>query len=59
MPIASAMGWSVSGLPHKCCCGSVFSVDHAMTCHKGGYPSIRHIKIREEEERVWRKSTGA
>ena len=40
-------GWPVSGLPQKCCCGSVFSIDHAMTCHKGGYPSIRHNEIRD------------
>ena len=40
-------GWSVSGLPHKCCCGSVFSVDHAMTCHKEGCSSIRHNMIRD------------
>ena len=38
-------GWSICGLRHKCCCGSVFSVDHAMTCHKGGYLNIRHNKI--------------
>ena len=24
---------------------AVFSVDHAMTCHKGGYLNIRHNKI--------------
>ena len=43
--ISLCYGWSVSHLPHNCCCGSVFSVDHAMTCHKGGYPSIRHNEI--------------
>ena len=40
-------GWPVPGLPHKCCCGSVFSIDHAMTCHKGGYPSIKLNEIRD------------
>ena len=40
-------GWPVAGLPHKCCCGSVFSIDHTRTCHKGGYPSIRHNEIQD------------
>lgn len=39
--------WSILGLPHKCCCGTVFSIDHAMTWHKGGYPAIRHNEIRD------------
>jgi len=38
--------WSLSNLPQQCNCGTVFSVDHAMTCHLGGIPTIRHNEIR-------------
>ena len=33
-------------LPAKCACGAVFSVEHALSCPKGGFPSIRHNEIR-------------
>ena len=29
-----------------CTCGSKFSVEHALSCAKGGFPSIRHNEIR-------------
>ena len=28
-------------------CGAKFSVNHAMTCHMGGFPTIRHKEIRD------------
>ena len=28
-------------------CGAQFSVDHAMICHMGGFPTIRHNEIRD------------
>ena len=28
-------------------CGMSFSVDHAMTCNLGGFPTIRHNEIRD------------
>ena len=34
-------------MPKMCACGSNFSVDHAMSCTKGGFPSIRHNEIRD------------
>ena len=40
-------GWSVSNLPQQCNCGTVFSVDNAMTCHLGGILTIRHNEIRD------------
>ena len=40
-------GWSLSNTPHTCNCGTVFSVDHAMICHMGGFPTIRHNEIRD------------
>ena len=29
-----------------CTCGSKFSVEHALSCAKGEFPSIRHNEIR-------------
>ncbi len=34
-------------LPSKCSCGSPFTVEHALSCAKGGFPSIRHNEIRD------------
>ena len=34
-------------LPSRCDCGSSFTVEHALSCVKGGYPSIRHNEIRD------------
>ena len=39
-------GWSLRNTPHTCNCGTVFSVDHAMIWHMGGYPTIRHNEKR-------------
>ena len=34
-------------LPTRCSCGSKFSVEHALSCPKGGFPTIRHNEIRD------------
>ena len=34
-------------IPTNCPCGQAFSVHHALSCPKGGYPSIRHNEIRD------------
>ena len=34
-------------LPSNCTCGASFSVEHALSCAKGGFPSIRHNEIRD------------
>ena len=39
-------GWPILNVSSKCACGSTFSVDHAMICHKGGIPSLRHNEVR-------------
>ena len=38
-------GWLPSGLPAHCVCGQGFSVNHAMNCPTGGYPTIRHNEL--------------
>ena len=41
-------GWQPSRVPLNCDCGSQFSVvEHALSCPKGGFPSIRHNEIRD------------
>ena len=40
-------GWLPSGLPTQCVCGKGFSVDHAMNCPTGGYPTLRHNELRD------------
>ena len=45
--ISLRYGWSLSHTPQQCSCGTTFSVDHAMTCHMGGIPTIRHNEIRD------------
>ena len=32
-------------LPTTCVCGHPFSIDHALNCHMGGFPTIRHNEI--------------
>ena len=36
----------LSNLPSYCCCGEQFSIEHALSCKKGGFISKRHDKIR-------------
>ena len=45
--IALQYGWQPSHSPSSCACGSNFSVEHALSCHKGGFPTIRHNKVRD------------
>jgi len=33
-------------MPEKCECGSRFTVDHALSCKKGGFISLRHNILR-------------
>ena len=39
-------GWQPSRVPLNCDCGSQFSVEHALSCPKGGFP-IRHNEMRD------------
>ena len=40
-------GWLPRDVPTKCICGTNFSVDHALSCTKGGFPSLRHNEIQD------------
>ena len=45
--LALRYGWLPSKLPSKCECGHAFSVEHALSCAKGGFPALRHNEIRD------------
>ena len=36
-----------SQLPSHCACGNKTTIEHALSCPKGGFPSIRHNEIRD------------
>lgn len=38
-------GWTPSYLPSHCVCGKDFTIEHALSCMRGGFPSIRHNEI--------------
>ena len=40
-------GWMPDRLPTKCDCGEPFSIDHALNCPKGAFPTRRHNEIRD------------
>ena len=48
-------GWQISNLPLHCVCGDPLSVDHAMCCHKGGFPTLRHNEIRDMSANLLRE----
>ena len=39
-------GWTLTRLPSNCECGNKFDVQHALSCQKGGFVSLRHNHIR-------------
>ena len=45
--LALRYGWLPSNIPINCPCGTHFSVEHALSCPKGGFPSIRHNEVRD------------
>ena len=45
--LALRYGWPLHNTPSACACGSPFTVEHTLSCPKGGYPSIRHNDIRD------------
>ena len=45
--LALRYGWLPSHVPSECSCGKSFSVHHALSCAKGGFPIVRHNEIRD------------
>ena len=40
-------GWHPSGLSSTCACSKSFTVEHAMNCPAGGFPTMRHNELRD------------
>ena len=52
-------GHQVDRLPNVCVCGSPFNLEHALTCKKGGFVTLRHNSIRNITAALlvqWRES---
>ena len=45
--LALRYGWQPNDLPAVCSCGKANSVQHALSCTKGGFPIYRHNDIRD------------
>ena len=39
--------WPIPGLPTMCPCGEKFNVQHALSCKKGGFITLRHNEVRD------------
>ncbi len=39
--------WSPPKIPYKYDCGSGMTLEHALSCAKGGFPTLRHNEIRD------------
>ena len=50
--LALRYGWFPLQTPAHCDCGANFSIDHSLSCPKGGFPSIRHNEIRNLTARL-------
>ena len=40
-------GWEPAKMPTTCACGQRFSLEHALTCQRGGYITMRHDEVRD------------
>ena len=45
--LALRYGWGPSKTPTKCVGRASFTVDHLLSCARGGFPSLRHNEIRD------------
>ena len=43
--LALRYGLPLSRLPSHCACGRSFTVEHALSCSRGGFPIIRHNEV--------------
>ena len=45
--LALRYGWPLRDIPSHCACGAPFSVEHELSCPKGGFTILRHNEIRD------------
>ena len=48
--------WPIPDVPKHCACGKTNSVDHALSCKKGGYVTFRHDILVETEAELLREA---
>ena len=48
-------GWNIPNTPSFCQCNQRNSIDHTLSCKKGGYVSMRHNKVRDLEAELMRE----
>ena len=53
--VALRYGWLPKNIPMHCLCGSSFTVDHALSCPKGGFPIMQHNEVRDLTANVMAK----
>ena len=39
-------GWNLTRILRRCECGSNLTIEHALSCKKGGFVSLRHYHLR-------------
>lgn len=45
--LALRYSWQPIRAPAECPCGSKFTIEHSLSCPKGGFPTIRHNEVRD------------
>ena len=45
--LALRYGWTPKEIPVECTCGKSFTVEHALSCTRGGFPTLRHNEVRD------------
>ena len=45
--ISLRYGWTPNRVPSYCECGTVFSIDHSLSCPRGGFTIQRHNEVRD------------
>ena len=45
--LALRYGWTPTRIPVSCVCGISFTVEHVLSCPRGGFPILRHNEIRD------------
>lgn len=39
--------WTLPKLPSECACGAKYTIQHALSCKKGGFVTLRHNEVRD------------
>jgi len=45
--LAIRYDWALANVPDVCVCGDEFTIQHALWCKRGGFPTVRHNEVRD------------